>query len=131
MLSVPQQGPAAHLLLAFGVLAGAVMWAARLVGSYVIVAVACPAGLIGPQVLGITALEAVLHLVTLSTAGVTVAAGVISWLIWRRSGVNGGPGPGGIPGRNAFLGLAGILMSVLFLAVILLEGSAVLLNDVC
>lgn len=105
----PDRAPRSPWLLAFALGGGPVAWLVHLSLSYYLVPRACAAG---------TSLG--LHLVTLASAAVAVAAVVAS----RR--VRAGDDP-----RGRFLGTLGVLVGVLFLAAVLVEGLPVALIDAC
>jgi hypothetical protein len=121
----------AGLLLWLSFFAGPAAWGIRLSGSYAVVAVACDWDLVGPLVLGLTGAEWLVLLLTAVTAVACLAAGVVGWGVWRRSGAGWVLGNNGMEARNGFLGLSGFLMNMFFMAVILLEGSAVFFLGVC
>ena len=69
------------------------------------------------------------HLVTLVTAGATVLAMSLALSMVRRG--NDDESAGTEPGRTRFLGLVGLLIGGINLALILLEGSYVLFINPC
>jgi hypothetical protein len=64
-------------------LTGPLAWLARLVVSYMVIAVACVEGVTGPQVLGLPMLTVVLLGIAAVLALVCLVAAVLSWRAWR------------------------------------------------
>lgn len=102
----------------FGVLAGPLAWTAHLLLSYPLVYVACGVGWWG---------MALLNAITLATALLAVAGGVVGWRSWRRAGPGADPPAGSV----RFMGRSGVLLSALFLFAILLEGAPNLALSPC
>jgi hypothetical protein len=130
----------------FGFLGGALGWSAHLLLSYGLIPVACAA-----------ASDLVLHVVTLVTAGICLAAGIVAWWCWRR--LNDGAvdrraltdpdaailpkaatGRTGEPARHdrdrsvrraRFMAITGLWTSGLFFGVTVVEGLPVFLQDAC
>ena len=101
----------------FAFLGGPVIWAAHLLVSYGLVYAPCGARL------------PLLLLATLVAVIVAIAATVVSVRLMRQSPAtesNARPG-----GRNRFVGLAGLLNSVLFLLIILAQGATPLVLGQC
>jgi hypothetical protein len=126
------------LALWFGVLGGALGWAAHLLLSYGLVPVACTSGS-----------DLILHLVTVVTAAICLAAVVVAWWCLRRldrdrpvaAGAvddagqprsDGGRSDAGRgDGRARALALTGLWTSGFFLMVTVAEGLPVFLQDAC
>lgn len=72
--------------------------------------------------------EWTLHVITALTAGATLAGMAYCWGMARASDDEESPS---VPARTRFLGLAGLLMNSINLALILLEGSYVLFIKPC
>jgi hypothetical protein len=100
------------LLLWFGILGGPTAWVFHIGLSYLSVPFVCTTGLV-----------IVLHVITALAAlgaGASAAVAVAAW--W----LNGGAEEtdlGGVRGRTAFMSVVGIMMSLLFLLVILVEST--------
>jgi hypothetical protein len=120
--TAPRRGPREQAAVWFGLLGGPAAWTVHLMGSYLLVPYACGSGLI-----------VLIHLLTLATEVVAVAAGVAAYRVvaaarraprlerGRAAGVE----------RDAFLGVLGIFLSGLFFAVNLAEWLPTLLVDPC
>lgn len=120
----------------FALLGGPGAWTAHLLGSYPLVPLACRMGTTTP-----------VNILTAVTAAVALTAAATGWWAYRRHGAGGGPagGPaGGSAGGGGgsadaadagdsagFMGLAGMLLALLFTFAILLEGLPALLQDPC
>ncbi len=121
---VPVASPpkrARHLvLLWFGLLGGALAWTLRLAVAYALNPVACATGW-----------TILIHLVTLVTALITLAAIVVAFRGWRTSGLGTRTEVGGPAGWSGFLSLLGVLLNLVFLLAILLEGSAAFVIGPC
>jgi len=105
------------VLLMFGVGTGPIAWTLHLVISYVLVPFSCDVQTNLP-----------LNLTTVLTSVPTLAAAVVSFRLWRRSGVGmeseagSETGVGVVQLRRGFLALVGLLLSVMFLILIIAEG---------
>lgn len=94
----------------FTVLAGPVVWFASLLAGFAIAPRACAHGA-RPLLLGVMAIALI----------VTASAGWLAWRLWRQSGVEMPGESGGTVTQHRGLGLAGVLMSALFVVVILAQ----------
>lgn len=105
------------LLLLFGAWTGPIAWTLHLVISYVLVPFSCSVQSNLP-----------LHLTTLVMALPTAAAAVVSFVLWRQSGVGmeadtgDETGEGVVRLRSGFSALVGLLLSLMFLLLIIAEG---------
>lgn len=111
MSSVSATRTGQEISLWLGVLGGAVAWTAHLLVSYALVSVACANGL-----------EILIHVATVVTALLTVAAGVVCGWIWWQAGLSR---------ARHWMGIAGMLMNGLFLFAIVLEGLPSFLLNPC
>ncbi|MGH2351292.1 MAG: hypothetical protein ACRDJN_06720 [Chloroflexota bacterium] len=121
----------------FGLLAGHTAWSLQLMVGYFLTSLACEGAFPGFWI--------ALHAVTVVTAGLTLAAGVLAFRSWRLAqtatqegrgragggGTRGGVGEGGNAGqvmdpdrRSRFMALSGVLLSGLYLFVVLMGGAA-------
>jgi hypothetical protein len=111
-------------VLWFALLGGPVAWSAHLLASYPMVPVACRMGTTAP-----------LHAITAMTAAIAASAAAAGWWAWQRARGAGLPdGPGRFEAsesRAGFMGLAGMLLALLFTFAILMEGLPPLLQDPC
>ena len=101
-----------------GLLGGLIAWSAQLLVSYALIPLVCASGAL-----------VLLHLVTLVTALAALAAGLVAWQVWEQPS-------GGASGRRPsearrFLGLGGVLLDALFLALILAGGAASFVLSPC
>jgi len=103
----------------FGVLAGPLAWLLHLGLSYPLVPLSCA-----------TEWGAVFHLISLVTALAAVAAATVAWQSWQQLRAEGPEGTVQY-GRQGFMALAGLLKSILFLAVILAQWLPVLFISPC
>jgi hypothetical protein len=103
--------------------AGPIAWASQLSLSYVLASASCFFTFGG---LGV---DPLLHLVTLAMVFITLAAGVVAYRGWRKTG--GGADAGGAVGRSAFMALAGMTLSGFFGIGILLLGMSGLFFHGC
>lgn len=97
-------------------------WLAHLGVVYGVEEVVCRTALRGSSVLGLTLVEALTIAATVVALAVTLAGGVLGYRVWAATGradVDVDPPLG----RDAFLGLAGVLLGALFAATIALEGA--------
>ncbi|MGW0435626.1 hypothetical protein ACWDV4_24180 [Micromonospora sp. NPDC003197] len=136
------------LLLWFGVLGGALAWTVHLLAGWSIDELTCAAG--SSEVAGMP-LRYAIGLTVLIPVAATVAALVVAWRAWRRTGspdtgtqVTGtpvaGPQGSGLPraggvghalGRARLLALVGLTSNLLFLTIIVLGGVATLVFPPC
>ena len=111
---------AAPAALWAGVLAGPLAALTQLQVNYALVLWACGAGR-----------EWALHVVSLLTLLVTVAAGLLSWRNWRRAGASWEDGGAGIVPRSRFMAVVGLLISVLTALVVVAQWIAIFVYDPC
>ncbi len=111
----------------FGLFAGHVAWSLHLMGSYVLVALACH----GQPAIA-HALAPLLHLTTLAAAALAAGAGLAAYRVWRQAerhlphaaGDEREPDQPRAGWRSRqFTSLLGLLLSALFLYVIVLGGA--------
>jgi hypothetical protein len=118
-VDVPQ--PPARGALWFAMLGGPAGWSAHLLASYPLVPVACTLSSVW-----------LLHVVTLLTAGVAAAAGVVGWKLWRAAGTNREPDAGDPAMRRAsFMALSGMALGAFFAFVTIVEGLPVFFGHPC
>lgn len=120
----PQRADAAvatPLALGFVGLGGMVAWAAHFWVVFILVEIACRAGLPGVSVLGLSALQILLALAALAFGAVALAAAIVSIRINQRTGVGIATDRDVPRALDAFMGQTGLLLSVFFLAAIVLE----------
>ncbi len=100
-------------LLWFGFLTGPAVWALHLVVCYLLVNATCMIGTDGvrAEIAGFTFL----------CAAIIIAAGALAFTTWRRAGSRE-DARGDHGSRDAFMGLAGVQLSTLFLFATVLEG---------
>lgn len=113
-------------LLWFGVLAAPFAWVAQLVSGYGLEEASCPTGAGVSPVLDADA-EPAIGAITV-VAVVVALAGALAALLSRRAAAHGDADP---RGRAGFVAGAGLLSSLIFLAVIVLGGVALLTFDSC
>lgn len=108
----------------FALLGGPAAWTAHLLASYPLVPLACDTGS-----------TALLNILTAATAMVAAAAAGTGWWAYRRArgaGAPDAPGAGDASETRAgFMGLAGLLVALLFTFAISIEGLPPLLVDPC
>ena len=120
-----------RLALWFGVLGGVSAWTVHLWAGYALVEVACRTGFPGFSLLGISGVEVLLALVTVAMALVALAATYVAYRA-RRQLQEGRRGDVGQPrGQGEFMARAGLLMSGLFVAVIVVEAVPALFLREC
>lgn len=105
-------------MLWFGILGGPAAWSAHLLVSYGFVYVVRGTGWVF-----------LLHLTTLVTALVALAAGIAAWRGWRHPSAEDKAEMPDVAARRAFMGYTGLLLSGLFFLVILVEGTPPLFLD--
>ena len=119
--TVSPAGERGTLGLWFGILAGPLAWTVHLLLSYALLSLACSTGL-----------GWILHAVTLLTAALTGWAGLVAHRAWQRHRADPRDGVRGPrSGWRRFMALAGVVMSALFFAAILLEGLPVAILSPC
>jgi hypothetical protein len=118
------------LLLWFAVLGAPLAFAADRVASVVLLSHGCTSGSGG--VFGLTSTQAVTAGITIFTALIAIAAGLVAWSIWRRTGWRQDEvSVGSIP-RVPFWALGGLFLSAIFLvAIVVTGGTAVALSTSC
>lgn len=108
----------------FALLGGPAAWTAHLLASYPLVPLACDTGSTAP-----------LNILTVVTALIATAAAGTGWWAYRRArgaGAPDAPGAGDASeSRAGFMGLAGLLVALLFTFAIVIEGLPPLLVDPC
>ena len=73
-----------------------------------------------------------LYVSTLACAGVAGWMGMLGWRQWRRGGGNWpSSDEGGVAVRAKFLGVLGVMSGVLFVLLILAQGAAAVMIDLC
>lgn len=112
----------------FGVVGGALAWTAHLLGAWAINELTCGVG--RTTVAGVP-LVAVMWVTVIVPALVTAAALAISTLLWRRESAAAHQRGDRGYGRASMMGLVGLGANVLFLAIIVAGGAAVLVLPVC
>lgn len=101
-------------------LAGPLAWAIHLSVSYMIVSWVCATGH-----------HVVLHVLTAGTFLMTTGGFLLAWRLWR-AGDFRWPDEGGTRlARMQFMAVSGVVLSVLFAMMILMEGVPSLLLDAC
>lgn len=108
------------LRLWYAILGGPAAWTAHLLVSYGFVYVACGTGWIF-----------LLYLTTLVAATMALGAGVVAWRIWRPSHHGEQALRLRSVARQGFMGFLGLLMSILFFVIILVEGVPPLVLGPC
>lgn len=114
----------------FGLLGGAVAWAAHLLLSYLLVEITCATSLPGFTLLGFNGSAVMLLALTLLSVLVALAAALVAYQDWRRFK---GSARGAQMLRNASsdLSLIGFLLSGLFVLIILIEGLPIFFLRAC
>jgi hypothetical protein len=111
-----------RLVIAF--LASPTIWMVHLMLSYFLVALHCESDWSGGRI-GVV-------LATLVCAAAALAAGAFAWQEWKRVREPAGPGRPLDPRRmHGFLSLSGALLSILFVAAIVLAGLSPLFLPMC
>jgi hypothetical protein len=113
----------------FGVSAGPVIWSVRLAISYMMIAIGCNAGFTRPEVVGLSGIEIPVALMSIVAVLITLLAAGISWRNWcwlKHS--NGGNGP---RDRSRFMAVSGIMLSILFAGVMLVEAAPIFFLAPC
>ncbi len=97
----------------FGYLGGVLAWALQLAVGYPLVQLSC-----------VTGTTLWIHIVSLVAIIITIAAGLVSYSVWRTGRAHDTADGQGEQawGRDSFLGASGMLMSGLFLLLILYSG---------
>jgi hypothetical protein len=111
-----------RLTLWFGVLAPPLAWAVQLFLDYYLSSLACNPGFTWVRWFSSSTFTVLIIVVTLLLALIALAAGIVSWRIWRRQGVEVQETVAGAAGRLPFMALGGMAMSGLFLLLIVLSG---------
>lgn len=119
---------AAHPTLVWlGVLGAPLAWVVQLVAGYGLLEAAC-AQSVGETPVLVVDVETAIGVLTVAAAAVAVVSIVAAALTWSAARADGDADP---TGRIAFMGAAGVLAGVIFLALILLGGSALPSLDAC
>jgi hypothetical protein len=108
-------GERREAILWFGLLGGAVAWFIHLTASYLLSESACATTLGGQELLGVPAsllLQLAITLVAGLVALAAAVAGYRSWTVWKHEMAAGSSG---------FVGLAGFILSSMFLFIIIVE----------
>jgi len=92
------------------VLAGPVAWFASLLANFALTAQICARGW-----------KALLFAVTILALILTASAGVLAWRLWRETGVELPGETAGVAGFRRSMGLAGVLLSGMFVVVIIAQ----------
>lgn len=110
-----------RLQLWFGLLGGPIAWFLHLVASYTAVPLVCATGL-----------KVVLYgIVGLTVAG-AVAATLVAWRNWRRTGwAEAESSAGRAAARVHFMALSGVVLSAIFLFVIVVQSLPIFLQEAC
>jgi hypothetical protein len=116
-----------RLLLWAGLLVGPTVWMVQLFGLYALedLLSCAPASRTPGEILGIH-LDAIALAGTAIVAGLTVAAGLGAYSGWRQARALGDEAVG-----YRWMGIAGIMFSLLFLLVIVIKVAPVLILGVC
>jgi hypothetical protein len=112
--------PRTTALLVFAVLGPPVIWAIRIMASYIIVMPMCRAGVIWP-----------LHVITYVSVATIAAAGYAGYRIWTVAGRGSELERDGVVTRGRFLGALGMITAGFFLTVVIAEGLATAFVDPC
>ncbi|MFD2765323.1 hypothetical protein [Micromonospora eburnea] len=120
---------AGGLLLWYGVLGGAVAWAVHLLAAWSLDELACARG---SESIAALPLWQALGLAVVIPGLVTVGALLVATLAWRRTAVAQATGTSGRAyARTRLLAALGVWANLLFLAIIVLGGIAVLVFPPC
>ena len=120
---------AGGLLLWFGVLGGAVAWAVHLLAAWPLDELTCAAG---SERVSAVPLWLAVGLAVVVPALVTVGSLLVAVLIWRRTARAQAAGTEDRAyGRSRMLAVVGVWANLLFLAIIVLGGIAVLVLPPC
>ncbi|MGW1060654.1 hypothetical protein [Micromonospora rubida] len=120
---------AGGLLLWYGVLGGALAWAAHLLVAWPLDELTCAAG--SERVAAVPLRQAV-GLAVVIPALVTVGSLLVAALVWRRTARSQSAGTEDRAyGRSRMLAVVGVWANLLFLAIILLGGVALLVLPPC
>lgn len=104
----------------FGLFGAPVAWALHIGISYPLVPFVCATGR-----------EWVLHAITVVTALIALAAGVLAWRSWRRLRETAQPSDDPPAGRRTFMAFYGMFISGLFFLVTVAEGLPVFFLHPC
>ncbi|SCG73167.1 hypothetical protein [Micromonospora inositola] len=120
---------AGGLLLWYGVLGGAVAWAIHLLAAWSVDELTCAAG--SERVAAVSLWQAV-GLAVVIPGLVTVGSLLVAALVWRRTvRAQSGGAEDRAFGRSRMLAVVGVWANLLFLAIIVLGGVAVLVLPPC
>jgi hypothetical protein len=115
-------------LLWFGVLASPLAWVTQLVTAYGLEEAACSTGSGDVEPVLASGAEPAIAIVSIAAAVIALAGALAAFVVWRAAAADGEADP---RGRIAFMAGAGLLGSLIFLAVIVLGGIALFPFDVC
>jgi hypothetical protein len=115
-------------LLWFAAFGGAVAWAVHLMAAWSIDELTCAAG--ARDVSGVP-LRAVITIAVAIPAAVAAIALALSWRAWRRTAAAVTRGADRAVGRAGLIALVGLWANLLFLAIIVLGGAAILVFPPC
>ena len=118
------------LWLWLGALGGPIAFALDRLASIVLVSEGCGTG--GSRILGLTTSQMLVAIITVVTALIAVAAGLVSWRIWRHTGRPEDETSVGNIARVPFWALGGLILSAIFLAAIVETGvTALAVSTAC
>ncbi|HEX6510136.1 MAG TPA: hypothetical protein VF221_21105 [Chloroflexota bacterium] len=109
-----------------GVLGGAAAFALDRIASTVLVIHSCRGGREASGLFGLTASQTVALFITILTSQIAVAAGLISWRIWRATSDPAEETTAGTIRNTPFWALGGMFLSAIFLAFIVVTGGLAL-----
>ena len=116
-----------------GLLAGPLTWVVYFILGYLLVEAVCKTGFLNISLLGLTALSAIILLLTVIGLFITLYTSFFNYRKWRQAPEKGNldfDDPlGHRPAR--FMALAGLLLSALFALIILLTGVSVFILRPC
>lgn len=114
-------------------LAGPLVWTAHHLTGYLLVELSCRTGLLGGQIFGISVLRAVVIGLTIVALALTLYAGFRAYRNWQftREDRSENPETELVIGRTRFLAQAGLLLNIIFAAIILLNGIPALFLRLC
>lgn len=115
----------------FGVFAAAVAWVAHSSTCFIITTQACADGVSDWGPLSGTGVRILLGIITLALLAVAITGGVVSFHNWRELSEQRRLTQAEARGREEFLALIGLFISVSFVIGIIWAGIPLLLMDVC
>jgi hypothetical protein len=120
------------MLLWSGVLGGAIAFALDRLASVLLISNSCKKGTHPAGLLGLTSSQTLLAAITLLTALIALAAGLVCWRIWRLTGEPEEEVVVGTIGNVPFWAVGGLFLNALFLVFILYTGGTALsLSTAC